>query len=516
LRLPGREKFAALRAFLVIHNRNGDMLDIPKKLAYNIHMTDKEKKTQILPAKTGKDIFLETIREGYELPDVYFDAKINKATDKKNIVSVLNLEQLTGKRLKDFYVDTDTVRGGNALSSLKQLLDDPLNPYIKLLFSGFLGSGKTTELIKLSFQLQEKYNVIIFSVMSRLKIDQVTIESLLFEIIEDTMQFLNSNNLVDESDGALIRIVENITDWCSETRIIKETEEKRSKSVTKGIEFLKGIFFSAKKEKRSGNVDKTQSTLIEEHKINDLILECNKIFDYLRRKTGKETIIIVDDLEKMSFTKSHDFYIPNASFIKDFHCKMVLTIPVELVYSPDFANIQNVFGEAEVLPMIKIKDQDGETFQPGIDKMTEILERRLDLMLFENQCYKKAIEYSGGALRELFRIIQRAAMIENSEIITEDSMKKSISYHKNIFASRIQENRGEIHIKFDEYLEILIDIYDGNRISPKKNLALLDLLRTRAIMKYNGEGFFDTHPLLDNFIQSYKKQILKNGNQKPG
>jgi hypothetical protein len=158
-----------------------------------------------------------------------------------------------------------------------------------------------------------------------------------------------------------------------------------------------------------------------------------------------------------------------------------------------------------VLPMIKIKDQDGETFQPGIDKMTEILERRLDLSLFENQCYKKAVYYSGGAIRDLFRIVQRAAMIEISEIITEDSMKKSISHYKNIFASRIQESRDDIRIKFEDYLEILIDIYDGNRISPKKNLALLDLLRTRAVIIYTLKGgFYGVHPLLEDFIIGYK------------
>ena len=253
-------------------------------------MTDKKKTLPVFDAKSKKDIFLETIQEGYNLPDVYFDAKIKKATNKKNIVSVLNLQQLTGNRLKNFYVDTDMVRGGNILSSLKQLLDDPLNPYIKLLFSGFLGSGKTTELIKLSFQLQEKFNVIIFSALNRLKIDEITIESLLFEIVGDVLQFLYSNNLVDESDEFLKRIVANITSWCSETRIIKEKKKEGSRSVSGGIQFLKGIFFSAKKETRSGGSDKTESTWIEEHKINDLILECNKIFDYLKGKTGKHRI----------------------------------------------------------------------------------------------------------------------------------------------------------------------------------------------------------------------------------
>jgi len=193
---------------------------------------------------------------------------------------------------------------------------------------------------------------------------------------------------------------------------------------------------------------------------------------------------------------------------------MVLTIPVELIFHSDFAIIQNVFGEAEVLPMIKIKDKEAKVYQPGVECLTEILGRRLDLSLFENHCYKKAVKYSGGAIRELFHIILRAALIEESERITEASMEKSVNLNKDNFASRIQERDDEIKIKFEEYLEILFDIYDGNKTAPKKNLALLDLLRTRAVMKYNEEGFYDTHPLLDSFIEAYKKEMKKNGKKK--
>jgi hypothetical protein len=463
-----------------------------------------------------EDIILKTIREGYNLPEAYFAVEVEKATAKRNIATVLNLEQLTGNRFKDFYVETDKVRDANTISSLEQLLNDPLNPYIKRLFSGFTGSGKTTELIKLCFKLQKDFNVIIFSAWNRLKIGEITIESLLFEIMEDVLHYLYSNELVDENDVLLKRIVNNITNWCSETKIYKEESEERSRSVGAGIDFLKGIFFNAKTESRSYGTNKTESTYIEERKINDLIFECNKIFDYLKNRTGKETLIIIDDLEKMSFIKAREFYVRNSSFIRDFHCKMVLTIPMELIFHPDFAIIQNVFGEAEVLPMIKIKNIEGKVYKPGVESLTEILKRRLDLSLFEKQCYKEAVKYSGGAIRELFRIIQRAALIEESEMITEESMKKSINYHKDIFASRIQERDDEIKIEFQEYLDVLFDIYDGNKIAPEKNFALLDLLRTRAVMKYDGEGFYDTHPLLDNFIKAYKEKKLKNEKQTPG
>ncbi|MGE5342571.1 MAG: hypothetical protein ACM3SY_13935 [Candidatus Omnitrophota bacterium] len=455
---------------------------------------------------------LTAVREGYNLPNVYFELDINKALNKENIRTVLNLNQLTGNRFENFYVETKKIRDGNTVSALKKQLEDPLNPYEKRLFTGFTGSGKTTELINLCFQLENEFNVIIFSVWSRLRIDELTIESLLFEIVGDLLNFLRTANLLVENkpDTNLQKIIDKIIEWCFETKIIKEKSKEQSKSLAAGIDLLKSVFFSAKTELRSCGTDKTESTRIEERKIKDLIFECNKLFDYLEDATGKSTILIIDDIEKMSFFKARDFYVGNSSFIRDLHCKMVLTIPVELIYHSDFAIIQNVFGDAEVLPMIKIKDMNGSEFKPGIDCLTEILERRIDLSLFENQSYKEAIRYSGGSIRELFNIIQRAALLEESEKITEAFIQKSIDYYKDIFASRVQERRDEIKITFEEYLDVLFDIYNGNKKSPKRNLALLDLLRTRAVMKYNGQRFYDTHPLLDTFIENYQETLKKN------
>ncbi len=461
--------------------------------------------------KNKKDdtVLLKAIQEGYNLPEAYFKVKVEKALSVKDIITVLDLEQLTGSRLENFYVETDKVRDTDTISSLKKLLKNPLTPYTKRLFSGFAGSGKTTELIKLCLEMQKDFNVIIFSASNKRKLSEITLEFLLFEIVEDVLHYLYVNELVDEKDPFLKEILHNIFEWCFDTRIVKEKKTEKLKSLGTGIEFLKGIFFSAKTEKRSSASNRIESARVEEHKINDLIFECNKIFDYLKIKTGKETLLIIDDLEKMSFIAAREFYIGNSAFIRDFHCKMVLTIPVELVFHADISIIQNVFGEAEVLPMIKIKNKEGKVYRQGVDCLEEILRHRLDLSLFENQCYKEAIRYSGGAIRDLFTIIQRAVLIEHREIITEASMKKSVNLIKDTFASRIQERNDEIKIKFEEYLEILFDIYDGNKTTPTKNLALLDLLRTRSVMKYNGEGFYDTHPLLDTFIKAYKEKNAK-------
>lgn len=456
-------------------------------------------------------IVLRAIRNGYNLPEAYLKTDVRKAVFKKDIITVLDLVQLTGSRLTNFYVETDHIRDADTISSLEQVLINPLSPYTKKLFSGFTGSGKTTELIKLCLEMQRHFNVIIFSAGNRLKHHELTIEALLFEILEDVLNYLMENKLVDESDELLKDIETKIIKWCSDIQVIKEEKIGKVTSRAMGLELLKVFFFSAKTVTNFFNEDIVKTTYEKERKINDLIFECNRIFDYLAEKTGKETLIIIDDLEKMPFITARDFYKRNAAFIGDFRCKMVMTIPVELVFHPDVAIIQGVFGNAEVLPMIKVKDRKGKPYQPGIDCLIKILEHRLDLSLFEDECYRDAVKYSGGAIRELFNIVQRAALIEKSDRITKTSMQKSVSYHKNTFSSGIFERRDEIKITFEEYRDALIDIYDGNKTNPVQSLALLDLLRTRAVMKYNGDGFYDTHPLLDSFIKAHKKKKEENG-----
>lgn len=190
---------------------------------------------------------------------------------------------------------------------------------------------------------------------------------------------------------------------------------------------------------------------------------------------------------------------------------MVLTIPIQLIYHADYLLLEGTFDEAEVIPMIKVRDETGNDFEDEKNVLKDILEHRIDLALFEENCYDMAIKYSGGSLRELFRIINEASLNEDEDIIRKATMEKAILHFKDIFSSRIQERDDDVKITFDEYLDSLFEIDGGNKRQPAKNHALLDLLRTRSVMKYNGEGFYDTHPLLDTFIELYRD---KRENQK--
>lgn len=453
---------------------------------------------KIVKKKSKK--LLNQILVGYNLPQEYLEHKIKKANIIDDIVNTLELEQLTGENSKKFYVDTNKVRGTDSYHILKGYLTKSRNPYIKLLFSGYSGSGKTTELIKLYEYFKEKVNIIIFSVRNRISGDEITIESVIFEIIEDVLVSISEYGV--KEDKKLLAILNNIKNWCSETKITKSVQEYGEIDFGAKINFLKLVFLNAKKEV-STNVSRID-TYIEPKRLNELILICNDLFSYIKEYTQKDVIILIDDIEKMSYGHIKDFYINGAYLIEQLHCKMVLTIPVELVYTHDYSLFEGRFNEAEILPMIKIKDVNGEEFEDGINILTEILKKRVDLSLFQDECYMDAIKFSGGSIRDMFRIIQRASIIESSSIITKDSMLKSINYHKQAFESRISESREGDTIAFKDYIKALIDIYNGNRKNPERTIALLNLQSFRAIMKYDGEGFYDIHPLLEDFVKNYK------------
>ena len=457
---------------------------------------------------------IKMIQSGYSLPDNYTTIDIKKATTVNEMFYVTELKQLIGEKLNKFYVDTNELRENYSINAIQKKMNNPLNPYAKILFAGFTGCGKTTELIKLYEKVQDKFNIIPFSVISRIRQDNVSIESLLFEIIEDVINLIMINRYFEQPNDDLNTIIENIKKWSVETINVKENEKTNDKSISFGLEFLKGIFFSAKNEMNFTRSEKTISSCIEERKLNDLIFECNKLFDYLKSITGKDTLIIIDDLEKLPFYNIRDLYIRNSTYINMLRASFILTIPIELVYHPDYALIDNIFGKPEIMYMIKIRDKDRNPIDDNMKLMKRIIESRIDLNLFEDKCYETAIKYSGGSLRELFSLINKASEIENGEKISSKSMEKAVNIYKDFFSNRIYERIDDLKITFDDYLDILLDIDDGNRENPDLKIALYDLLRVRAVMKYNGKGYYDVHPLLENFIENHRRKRSKKSDKK--
>ena len=116
------------------------------------------------------------------------------------------------------------------------------------------------------------------------------------------------------------------------------------------------------------------------------------------------------------------------------------------------------------------------------------------------------ITKTGGSLRDLFQAIRGAAEmatyrgyrtrnIENETITLEDAQEALKEVQSNL-TRRIE---GDEHRFLAE-----ICIYPEKRREITKSKMLLDMLQARAALEYNGERWFNVHPLVADYLEELR------------
>lgn len=69
----------------------------------------------------------------------------------------------------------------------------------------------------------------------------------------------------------------------------------------------------------------------------------------------------------------------------------------------------------KTLPMIKIESIDGQPFEDGIHVIQEIVEKRADLTLFEDDVLDQMIQYTAGSYRKLANVYECCGKYDEAE-----------------------------------------------------------------------------------------------------
>ena len=174
--------------------------------------------------------------------------------------------------------------------------------------------------------------------------------------------------------------------------------------------------------------------------------------------------------------------------------KMILSFPIYLIYTPEYSMIREDFADCVLFSMIKVKEKTGERYEPGIDILKQIVYKRMDEALINEDALEYMILKTGGAIRDLFELLKQAAYYK---------LGQSINDKINIDDAKIVEtslkSTYERFITSEEHVNKLVEIYK-NPIPDYADAILSDLLRTLSVMEYNGERWCGVHPLLIDFL----------------
>lgn len=430
-----------------------------------------------------------------------------------------------------FYVDLFKVRGDNPINSLKfRLLDQPKGKQ-HILFSGFTGCGKSTELNKLSQHLGDKEGFIVIHLDVTEDIDPINVTYV--DLIPLAMEklFEAAHEFKIPVDKNLLKSIKH---W-------KNNEEiKKIKDFTVGIEAEVGVeagieakvpmvvwfakFFGAlRTNMRLSHSAKRTITEIIEPRISDLISYCNdlirEIKQNLKKRNKKGLLIIIENMDKLTPDRSENLFYNHNNILTALQSNIIYTFPIAMRHSDRYTIITGKFSESFRLPMVKVFEKDGKAYEPGRQALLGVVLKRLNNSNSDFEGEELIMEFinkSGGVIRDLFRMLRAAAdnalNYERHTIITEDfeyAVNRIKNDYEDALAERRSDNDIDIIISVDEIYETLVKLVESKTKTIDNDLVTLSLLQNLSILGYNGDNWYDVHPIVKDILKEHGKL---NGN----
>ncbi len=429
--------------------------------------------------------------------------------------TTLDNNSLTDNNYTDYYVDAVAGRGENPANRLIRQFGSNKEKNFKILFAGFRGCGKSTELLKVKRNLDKDFVIDIFSVREKLDPNNFSISELLIAITMDLLAFVYQNHDAIKLSKAL---TEKLETWSAKT--VKEKvsynyanmQTGAGVDIKAGLGMLLNLFAKLSFDFKAGRKFTEIASIETEKTLSDLLLHCNLIVEEIKtqlHKIGKSNIIIiVDDLEKVNPEITEKLFFNYSSQLTSIACSFIYTFPISLIFNPMYGIIIGEFSSNLVLPMIKVHDKEWNDYEPGMQVLSDIIDRRIDKTgnLVPPLLLKRFIRMCGGSLRDLFRMLNLAAqnaLDYDRKIIEEKDYKYSVDKLKNDMSNALAYNEKN-GMSPQDYYDLLAKCYNDKDKKPMNERGMLDLRHNMCVLGYNSENWYDVHPVVKELLQDKK------------
>jgi len=394
------------------------------------------------------------------------------------------------------WIDFSEARGTGALERLKRLFErQPAGQWLHVVFVSHRGAGKTTELNRLAGELQQRYFPICFQAHLEMDSNRFEMEDLLLVIARFVEQKMRENDLPLPDE--LLRPIEN---WFSNVVFTDEQGKLFLAGIEAEAKAEAGVPFFARlmasltssfriesqhRESIQRTLKKFPSTLMTF--VNKLLAAAGEQLD--RNREGRQLLLVMDGMDRYGPKFIDELLVQSRDRFIALACHLIVTPPIGLVLRPESEALESVF-RCETMPTVRLRNKDQTYFEfsgPGHDLLLEALGKRIDVdtLIPDKRAQDRMIAASGGAIRELLEIAQDATLEASGESITPEDVEKVLSRRRQRLRDRIDANG---------WWDTLLTIAKTKRLS--QDNSFLDVLFQRLAFQYNGEVWYDVHPLV--------------------
>lgn len=388
--------------------------------------------------------------------------------------------------------------GDEWLDDLEQMVLDCSDYNNQLFFAGHRGCGKSTLLAEFGQRIEDRYFTVFFSIADLSEMDAIDHINILFAIAVQLTAKADDDNIEIEQSK-----MDGFFDWFTERTRIEE-------SSTKGSGEAKFDLFGLIKLKLQ-----TDNTVRDEIKTKftknprDLIDTLNLIATEVALACGKEIVVIIDDLDKLELPDVEKIFKQNLNILLQPNFIVIYTLPIATIRDGVLKkHIEDaISNRIFVMPVVKLYAR-GDSHLPNpqmvpaaMDKLCEILRKRIDSDLLPADIALQVVALSGGVMRELIRIAQECCRLMLVQLRQRQRRQESIDnlqINAEILnqASDILQNDMTITLSRTDR-EILKQTYINYYPDDPKQQEFLDLLHNIFAIEYrNTKSWYDLHPLV--------------------
>lgn len=399
---------------------------------------------------------------------------------------------------RQYYINFSSVRG-EIIEELGQkiaLSDQP----ICQLFTGHVGCGKSTELLRLKTELEQQgFHVVYFESTEDLDLDDLDISDILLVI---------AGNISESLEAVGIRLKPGyFADLFAEIGAFLQTP------VDIGVEagWSVGVAKITAKTKESPKVRSQLREYLEKRTSNVLESINNELLipaiEELKRRGKEGLVVIVDNLDRVQDIpkawgrpQPEYLFIDRGDQLRGLKCHLVYTIPLGLIFSNEYGRLQDRLGTIWALPMVPVRLQDGRDCQEGMNLLRRMVMVRAfpDLAQDEDELLKLVTEVfdsfetldrlcrvSGGHVRNLLRLLD-TCIPKKRPPISSDCLEKVIRDFCN----------QKILAVMDQEWNLLHQVAQEKKVRGEEGYRTL--LRSMLVFEYHyqNDTWFDINPVL--------------------
>lgn len=446
-----------------------------------------------------------------------------RACNPSKTLDIRNAEDL------QYYIDLSSVQGDKIFAQLKRTITrlSPNKPTCQL-FTGHIGCGKSTELLRLKAQLEQHgFHVVYLESSQDLDMADVDVSDIMLAIARQVSRSLEEIKISIQPTGfrALLQGAANILptqiELSAEVSLPKVGNVRASTegefSLALGISKI-----SATAKDSRGFRSRLRQYL--EPQVNWILEAINKellepAIHQLKQQGKRGLVVIVDNLDRLDNSpkpsgrsQTEYLFVDRGEYLNKLNCHVVYTIPLALTFSNDL-HLTNRFGiEPWILPMVRVQQRNGARYEEGVALLQQIVlarafpdmepQQRLNAIseVFDSpETLDRLCLVSGGHLRNLLGLLY-SCFQEEDPPISRNNLERVISQRRKQLS---------LGITSDDW-ELLEQAAETKTVRGEEGYQTL--LRSLFIFEYrDGEGvWFDINPIFLEELEVKKELALLN------